>query len=62
MACSDIFSSGIFVTKGIEMHETAQMSILNIEKPNAADSRDARVPLQKNVRKTETITEHNRHR
>ena len=45
MACSDTFSSGILVTKGIEMREPAQMSILNIEKPNAADSRGRKSSL-----------------
>ena len=57
IALLETFSSGIFTTNGIAIHEVAHMSILNIEKPNAAESRLKKLPLQKNVRNSETMIE-----
>jgi len=57
IALFETFSSGILTTNGIAIQEVAHMSILNIENPNAAESRLKKVPLQKNVRKNETMIE-----
>ena len=62
IALFETFSRGIFTTKGIAIHEVAQIIMLNMEKPKAAESRVNNVPLQNSVRKKDTAIEAIRHK